>query len=162
MFINLMTMTWSEEQKKELKEQLKESLEQVLVERYGTDSPFELDFVAVISTPLEQMSKSAKKILIALSPVLELKNEVFEAIREGYAQDKQLYALYTALKDGMHACKAALLSTLSPTGRRDAEDGRFFLMDNLRYRRDGLDSILVIGDKPAILKRTDFWWGCSD
>ncbi|KAH8924664.1 S-adenosyl-L-methionine-dependent methyltransferase [Atractiella rhizophila] len=50
MFINLMTMTWSEEQKKELKEQLKESLEQVLVERYGTDSPFELDFVAVICT----------------------------------------------------------------------------------------------------------------
>ncbi|KAH8926965.1 S-adenosyl-L-methionine-dependent methyltransferase [Atractiella rhizophila] len=50
MLINLMTMAWSEEQKKELKEKLKETLEQVLVEWHGSDSPFELDFVAVICT----------------------------------------------------------------------------------------------------------------
>ncbi|KAH8926961.1 hypothetical protein BT69DRAFT_1347645 [Atractiella rhizophila] len=60
MITKFITMAWSEEQKKELTERLKETLEQVLIEKYGKDTPYQLEFVAV---SFDQMSNPSSLLL---------------------------------------------------------------------------------------------------
>ncbi|KAH8926829.1 S-adenosyl-L-methionine-dependent methyltransferase [Atractiella rhizophila] len=48
--LNILTLGWSEEQKKELTEPYRETLRQVLEEKYGKDVPVVMEYVAVVST----------------------------------------------------------------------------------------------------------------
>jgi hypothetical protein len=78
--------------------------------------------------------------------IVNLSEEFFDKIRDGYKEDEPLRLIVDTLS-APNASKSPLLGSLPAPLKTLWDQGRFFLADDLLYKRSGLHSALVIGDK---------------
>lgn len=77
-----------------------------------------------------------------------LSPEYAKQVSEAYAKDKVFSVVFEAVRANDKSLKDIKLEEvkLPPTVLRDLKGGRFYVLDNLLYRRDGLTSALVVTD----------------
>ena len=76
-----------------------------------------------------------------------MNDEWFTRIQDGYQQDQRLSRIITALRLETPEAEAAARTHLSTDMLDDLSNGRFFMLDNLLYRRENPStSVVVLGD----------------
>lgn len=76
-----------------------------------------------------------------------LSSDFAKQLKEAYAKDKVFAVVLEAVSDNTKTLKEVKsTTTLPPTVVKDLNAGRFFVLDDLLYRRDGLTSALVVPD----------------
>ncbi|KAK4697324.1 hypothetical protein P7C70_g8228, partial [Phenoliferia sp. Uapishka_3] len=98
----------------------------------------------VESNPASDLQDEEIGTVHALSFV-EFKNEFFDAIKESYQKDNAIRRIYTVLTQP-DVDPTAMLSGLDSKLRSQFDAGRFFLLDELLYRRKGAAVALVVCD----------------
>jgi hypothetical protein len=115
---------------------------------------------ALPNTPLNPASSDEEEILPVIHTigVVDLDDAFFNIVKKGYAEDNGLFRVVEVLKVPS-TDQAALLASLPSTIANEIQSSRLFLIDNLLYRRQGLTSSLVLGDRAT---RTLVLASCHD
>ena len=87
--------------------------------------------------------------------IVDMSDEWLRSVSAGMTQDTKLARIQQALRKQTPEAKKAAEVDLSADMLKDFQSGRFFLLDDVLYRRQGLTSELVLGDtanKQTMLK----------
>lgn len=109
--------------------------------------------------PLEWagFTDATESVVSALSFVA-LPDQFYERLQASYSEDINFKAIYVALAEP-DVPREDLLTKVDTKLRNDFNRGRFFLLDKLLYRREGVASALVVLDKKI---RTSIIASCHD
>lgn len=97
--------------------------------------------------------------LVYAISMVEMNDEWFKQIRAGYEEDENLSRVLTAVKANTPDALQAARVDQPRQILQELEQGRFFSLDDILYRKDGLTSVIVVAD---IASKQSLLHACHD